>query len=353
MGLRLPVGLEPATHPICAEGSQPRPPYAPEPRGAGAGSDSPFADGYTAAAPTTMEKSAGQRPHAILSHLLAPRGCGRLRPLHRAVSGKVVLVTGASFGIGSALARRLGAAGATVLLVARSQGQLQAVADAIVAAGGRAEAIPLDLADSQQIATQVDYIQRVHGGVDIVVHNAAKSIRRSLSLSLDRAHDFQRCMAVNYLGAVQLQLALLPGMLARKRGHIVGVSTVGVRLPPAPRWAAYLSAKAAFDVWLGCAAPELRRSGIATTSVYLSLVHTRMSAPTPTLRNLPGQTADEAAQVLCRALIRRPRRCGPWWLGPVSWLAWPLTTPLEWLHGWLFQRTQDSHAARGGSDDVP
>jgi NAD(P)-dependent dehydrogenase (short-subunit alcohol dehydrogenase family) len=297
-----------------------------------------------------MNETAHPRPLAMLSRLLAQRGCGRLAPLRRAVEGKVVLLTGASFGIGAALAHRLGLAGATVLLAARSQEQLQAIAGEITRAGGRAQVIPFDLADPVQIAAQAEAIQRTHGGVDIVIHNAGKSIRRSLALSLHRAHDFQRCMAINYLGPVQLQLALLPGMLARGGGHIVAVSTVGVRLPPAPRWSAYLSAKAAFDVWLGSAAPELRRSGIATTSVYLGLVHTRMSAPTPTLRNMPGQTPDEAAQVLCRALIRRPRRCGPWWLLPVGWLAWPLATPLEWVQGWLFGRGQDSPAARGGDD---
>ncbi len=125
-----------------------------------------------------------------------------------------------------------------------------------------------------------------------------------------------------------------------------------MRLPPAPRWSAYLSSKAAFDVWLGCAAPELRSSGIATTSVDLGLVHTRMSAPTPTLRrHALARLLDEAARVLCRALIRRPRRCGPWWLLPVGWLAWPLATPLEWVHRWLFKRGKDSPAALGSGDD--
>ena len=291
-----------------------------------------------------------RRPHAFLSWLLAPRGCGRVPPLRRAVAGKVVLLTGASFGIGAALARRLGAAGATVLLAARSGTALEALAGEIRAAGGRAEAIVLDLTDPAQITARAGAIQEKYGGVDILIHNAGKSIRRSLALSLDRPRDFQRCMDINYAGPVRLQLALLPGMLARGSGHIVSVSTVGVRLPAAPRWSAYLSSKAAFDTWLGSAAPELRREGIATTSVYLGLVHTRMSAPTPTLRTLPGQTPDEAARVLCRALIRRPRRCGPWWLFPVGWLAWPLATPLEWVHGWLFGRGQDSPAARGSGD---
>jgi NAD(P)-dependent dehydrogenase (short-subunit alcohol dehydrogenase family) len=262
-----------------------------------------------------------------------------------------VLITGASFGIGAALASRLGAAGATVLLAARSGDALQAIAEEITQAGGRAHAFILDLADPVQITAQAEEIQQAHGGVDIVIHNAGKSIRRSLRLSLDRPQDFQRCMDINFSGPVRLQLALLPGMLARGSGHILAVSTVGVRLPSVPRWSAYLASKTAFDVWLGSAAPELRRAGIATTSVYLGLVHTRMSAPTPTLRTKPGQTADEAAQVLCRALIKQPRRCGPWWLLPIGWLAWPLATPLEWVFGWLFERGKDSPAAMGKGHD--
>jgi NAD(P)-dependent dehydrogenase (short-subunit alcohol dehydrogenase family) len=122
---------------------------------------------------------------------------------------------------------------------------------------------------------------------------------------------------------------------------------VGVRLPAAPRWAAYLASKSAFDVWLGSAAPELRGSGIACTSIYLGLVHTRMSAPTPAYRGAPGQTPDEAAQVICRALVRRPRRIAPWWLGPVRLLEPALGRPAEWLQGKLFARGSDSPAARG------
>ncbi|MBI3930103.1 MAG: SDR family NAD(P)-dependent oxidoreductase [Armatimonadetes bacterium] len=269
-------------------------------------------------------------PHPWLSRFLAPRGNQDGEALRRVVKGKAVLVTGASFGIGEALAVRLGAAGARVLLAARSQAELEAVGQRITSAGGEAFAYPADLARAEQVEALAARIGEEHGAVDVVVHNAGKSIRRSLYRSLDRPHDFERCMAVNYLGPVRLQLALLPAMLARGAGHIVSVSSVGVRLPPGAHWAAYSASKSAFDIWLGSAAPELRQGGIACTRVYLGLVHTRMSAPTAAYASMPGQTADQAASVLCRALIARPRTISPWWLEPLHWLSAPLEGLLEW-----------------------
>jgi NAD(P)-dependent dehydrogenase (short-subunit alcohol dehydrogenase family) len=237
------------------------------------------------------------------------------------VRGKVVLVTGASFGIGRALAVRLGAAGGKLLLAARSADALESLVREIGAVGGDARALPLDLADPAAIDAVAAKLAAEGVVIDVAVHNAGKSIRRLVTDSLDRAHDFSRTIAVNYLGPVRLQVALLPAMLAKGGGQIISVSSLGVRLPPAPHWAAYTAAKSAFDVWLGCARPELAAYGIACTSIYLGLVHTRMSEPTAHYRTLPGMTADEAAQVVCRALIRRPRAIEPWWLGPLRVLA--------------------------------
>jgi NAD(P)-dependent dehydrogenase (short-subunit alcohol dehydrogenase family) len=261
------------------------------------------------------------RPHPFLSRLLAPRGSTDLAALTRAVGAKVVLLTGASFGIGRALALRLGQAGARLILVARTADAIEAVAAEIEAAGGDARAIPLDLADAPAIDAVTARLAADGIVTDVVIHNAGKSIRRLIADSLDRPHDFSRTMAVNYLGPVRLQLALLPAMLAKGGGHIVSVSTVGVRLPPAPRWAAYTAAKAAFDAWMGSAGPELRAHDVDCTSIYLGLVHTRMSEPTQHYRGMPGMTADEAAGVVCRALVRRPRTIQPWWVAPVRVLA--------------------------------
>lgn len=256
------------------------------------------------------------------SRLLAPPLCSDPEALRRAVEGKVVLLTGASYGIGAALAVRLRTAGARVLLAARSEEALQALGEHVY---------PLDLRNPESVDRTARAVLSDFGGVDVVIHNAGKSIRRPLLQALDRPHDFERCMGVNYLGPVRLQLALLPSMIEKGSGHIVNVSSVGVRLPPVAHWAAYLASKSAFDHWLGAAVPELRRKGIACSSVYLGLVHTRMSAPTKAYASLPGLSADEAACVLCRALIRRPRSLQPWWLPPLRWLGPMLERPLEWL----------------------
>lgn len=252
--------------------------------------------------------------------------------------GKVVLLTGASYGIGHALALRLGRAGAKLILAARSAEALQTLANTINAAGGDARAVPVDLTDADRIAALVASLHSDGVIPDVVIHNAGKSIRRLLVDSLDRAHDFSRTLDVNYLGPVRLQLALLPAMLAKRGGHVVVVSMLGVRLPAAPRWAAYTAAKSAFDAWLTSARPELAAHDIACTSIYLGLVHTRMSAPTASYRDMPGQSADEAAQVICRALIKRPRRIQPWWVGPLRVLAPWCEGAIDRVFAWQIRR---------------
>lgn len=272
-----------------------------------------------------VDRAAGWivNPHARV-------GDARLR---EAVEGKVIVVTGASSGIGEAAARRLGGAGATVLLCARSVERLEAIAGEIAAGGGEAHALPADLTDPEQAAGLASAALERFGRVDVLVSNAGKSINRSIAGSTDRFHDFRRTIDLNYLGPVQLVLALLPSMRERRAGHIVNMSTAGVLLPVPAGWAAYLASKAAFDVFLRSAAIELAADGIATTSIYMTLVHTPMSEPNrgSLFRLVPGCTAEEAAELVCDAVVRRPERIAPWW-GTPSAVA--------------------SHAARGVIDGV-
>ncbi len=232
--------------------------------------------------------------------------------LRAAVAGRVVLVTGASSGIGAATARALGEAGATVLLVARRAELLDELGAGIAKAGGEAAAYPADLTDGDAVDALVAAVLADHGRVDVVVSNAGKSIRRSQADTTDRFHDIVRTDAVNYLGPVRLVGALLPQMRARGSGHVVNVSTVGVDLPAA-HWAAYTASKAAFETWLRCVSGEVRTDGVAVTSIHFPLVHTPMAAPTygP---SVPGMTASDAAGVVCRALVTRPRVVTPWWV---------------------------------------
>jgi NAD(P)-dependent dehydrogenase (short-subunit alcohol dehydrogenase family) len=283
----------------------------------------------------------------LLSGFVDTRGGPRAGALRAAVAGKVALVTGASYGIGEATARLLGAAGATVLLVARSHERLARVAAEIVAHGGSACAYPTDLADLDAVAALAGTLLERHGNIDIVVNNAGKSIRRSIDLSYDRFHDFQRTIDVNYLGPVRLVLALLPAMRARGAGHIVNISTVGTRMPPAPRWAAYQASKTAFDVWLRSVAVEARADGVTTTSIYMALVHTRMSAPTPIFRYMPGLSPDEAAALVARAIVDKPRTIAPWWLAVAEVAVHAARSPIEGLLGVIYRLTRDSASAQG------
>jgi len=265
--------------------------------------------------------------------------------LRAAVGGKCVLVTGASYGLGEATARRLAGAGATVLLTARSAERLQEVVAEIRAGGGEAHAHAADLTDMESVDALAAWVLGSHPPVDVVVSNAGKSIRRSVALSYDRFHDFERTIGVNYLGPVRLLLALLPSMRERGKGQVVSISTIGVRLPPVPRWGAYQASKGAFDTWLRSAAPELRHDGVVATSVYIALIHTRMSAPT--YRRIPGETPEQAAELVCRAILRRPRSIVPGWIPPVEVASTATRGLWEAAFGLLMPFTQDTAAARG------
>jgi NAD(P)-dependent dehydrogenase (short-subunit alcohol dehydrogenase family) len=266
----------------------------------------------------------------------------------------VVLVTGASYGIGESLARKLAAAGATVLLVARSRDRLEQLAAEISKLGSTAYAYPTDLADPESVDALGSEVLARHGHVDVVVNNAGKSIRRSIERSYDRFHDFERTIDINYLGPVGLLLALLPAMRERGRGHIINVSTIGVRVPPAPRWAAYQASKAAFDVFLRSVALEAEADGVATTSIYMALVRTRMSAPTPVFRYVPGMRPEEAADLICKAIVDRPKTIAPWWASAAEIGSALTRRPWELAMGVYARMTGDTEsAARGAEDRMP
>jgi short-subunit dehydrogenase len=231
--------------------------------------------------------------------------------LRAAVSGRLVVITGASRGIGATVAGRLALAGARVILLARSSDDLADVAARIRARGGAAEWLAVDLRDTDAAAAAGRSILADQGTPDIVISNAGHSIHRSLADSTDRFHDVTRSAGVNFLGPVALLLPLLPAMTARGSGQLVSVSSTSVSLP-APGWSVYGASKSAFEAWLRAVAPELRAGGVAATSIRLPLVHTAMSAPT--YAGMPGLSARGAAQLVCRAIVDRPRLISPWWV---------------------------------------
>lgn len=243
-----------------------------------------------------------------VSHLDPDRArrADRRRPL----AGRRIMITGASSGIGRATAIEVARRGAVPLLVARRPEELRAVRETIEAAGGRAYCYPCDLTDADAVEALVKQVIADHDAVDMLVNNAGRSIRRSVRLSVDRMHDFDRTMALNYFAPLRLTLGLLPHMRERRFGHIVNVTTMGLQVDT-PRFAAYLSSKAALDEFSLVAGRELLGDGITFTPVRMPLVRTPMITPAKAYyRGLPSSSPEQAARMVVRALEGRPVAVG-------------------------------------------
>ena len=224
------------------------------------------------------------------------------------LSGRTVVITGASSGIGRASALAVANAGASVLLLARRSDELQLVVDEVREAGRQAWGYPCDITDSAAVEQTLAAIFAEHEHVDMLVNNAGRSIRRSLYRSVDRLHDFERTMAVNYFGAIRLILGLLPHMRERRFGHIVNISSEGVQVS-SPRFAAYLASKAALDKFTDVAATETLSDNITFTTIHMPLVETPMIAPSAgAYAGAKGRSAEWAAATVVRALTERPKR---------------------------------------------
>ena len=268
------------------------------------------------------------------------------------VAGRVVLITGASSGIGRAAALRLATAGARTVLVARSIDALEAVREEIAQAGGEAHVEPCDLSDLAAIDALVARVTDSFGAVDVLVNNAGRSIRRSTALSYERFHDFERTIALNYLGAVKLTMGLLPEMRRRRRGHVINVSSIGVQANP-PRFSAYVASKAALDAWTRVVASETAGDEVAFTTIHMPLVRTPMIAPTRIYDAFPIISPEEAAELICDAVRRRPKRIDTR-LGSFAELSYAAAPKLvdALLHR-AYELFPDSPAARGDDGGAP
>ena len=229
------------------------------------------------------------------------------RSLRGTVGGKVVLITGGSSGIGLATAHKFAEAGANVLICGRDQGKLDEACKEASAKGYRFTAYAVDIADMADCDRFIAELIAAHGGVDFLINNAGRSIRRAVEASYDRFHDFERTMQLNYFGSLRVTMGLLPGMEARREGHVVNISSIGV-LTNAPRFSAYVASKAALDAWTRCASSEFADVGISFTTINMPLVRTPMIAPTNLYNNVPTLAPEEAADLIAQACIFKPVR---------------------------------------------
>lgn len=229
------------------------------------------------------------------------------RSLRGRVGGRVVLITGGSSGIGKAAAFKIAEAGATVVVVARAADKLEATRSEAAARGLQLITYSADISDAQQCEALVKTLIDKYGGVDVLVNNAGRSIRRGIESSYDRFHDFERTMELNYFGALRLTMGLLPQMAANRRGHVINISSIGV-LTNAPRFSAYVASKAAMDAWSRCAASEFIDRGVQFTTINMPLVKTPMIAPTRFYEHVPTLSPEEAAAMVVDAILHAPVR---------------------------------------------
>jgi NAD(P)-dependent dehydrogenase (short-subunit alcohol dehydrogenase family) len=229
------------------------------------------------------------------------------RTLRGTVGGKVVLVTGGSSGIGLASAHKFAEAGAITIICGRDQDKLDEACAEARSRGHAFLAYPADLADMADVDRFVQLLLEKHGGVDFLVNNAGRSIRRAIEASYDRFHDFERTMQLNYFGTLRITMGLLPAMVAKRRGHVVNISSIGV-LTNAPRFSAYVASKAALDAWTRCASSEYQDQGITFTTINMPLVRTPMIAPTKIYNNVPTLAPEEAADLVAEACVAKPVR---------------------------------------------
>jgi NAD(P)-dependent dehydrogenase (short-subunit alcohol dehydrogenase family) len=273
-----------------------------------------------------------------------------LAALRRKVKGRVVVVTGATSGIGKECALRLARADATVILVARTVEKLDETLAEIAAKGGTAQAYSCDVSAARDCEKLVADVLRDHGHVDILINNAGRSIRRSVRYSYDRFHDFERTMELNYYGALRLILGFLPSMEEREGGHIINISSIGVLTSP-PRFSAYVASKSALDAFSLCAAPEYAAENITFTTIHMPLVRTPMIAPTSIYKAFPTLSPEQARDLVIKAIISKPKRLSTKLgvTGAVAQATVPSVT--EAFLSQAYALFQDSAAARGLSEE--
>ena len=273
------------------------------------------------------------------------------RSLKGTVAGKVVLITGGSSGIGLAAAHKFAEAGATTIICGRDQDKLDEACAEAKAKGYQFIAYSADIADMADCDRFVQLLIDNHGGVDFLINNAGRSIRRAIESSYDRFHDYERTMQLNYFGCLRVTMGFLPGMVEKRKGHVVNISSIGV-LTNAPRFSAYVASKAALDAWTRCASSEFADQGITFTTINMPLVRTPMIAPTKIYNNVPTLSPEEAADMIAQACIFKPVRIATR-LGITGQLLHALVPRVAQITmNTSFRMFPDSTVAKGGGKDA-
>lgn len=276
-------------------------------------------------------------PYTLMERLLFPSVRFCPERLTEELRGKTVLITGSSSGIGEQVAYLLRDIPVHLILVARRTERLLNVQQALSAGSATVTVVTADLRVTGDLDRLIGVIHALPEGLDVFVSNAGLSIHRTLAASLDRFHDFERTMAINYNAPVRLLLAVLP-ILQKNQGHVINVSTINARLLPMPDWAAYQASKTAFDSWLRSSSVEMRQSGVAVTTFYLPLVRTDMIRPTAAYDRMPAMSPVHVAKMIARSMYTKQNAWRPWWLPPGELASVLFRRPIEDVLLWRRER---------------
>lgn len=273
------------------------------------------------------------------------------RSLSGAVKNKNIVITGASSGIGLATCLHLAKTEANLILIARKEEALLETKSLIEEFGGKAFVYTGDVADMESCQSLIDAVIADHGHVDVLINNAGRSIRRSIEHSYDRFHDYERCMQLNYFGALKLIMGFLPHMQQRRSGQIINISSIGT-LTNAPRFSAYVASKSALEAFTRCAAAEYSDMGIRFTTINMPLVKTPMIAPTKIYDYFPTLNPDQAADMISRAIVTKPKRVATR-LGMFINVVYALIPKVtEIIFNFTFRMFKDSSAAEGDREGI-
>ena len=277
--------------------------------------------------------------YTIVEHIIYPPTHLNYKYLIKSLGNKTILITGASSGIGECLSYCLENYNVHLILVARSKDKLSRMKYAIEKYKAKVSIYPIDLRDFDEVDKYILYLNEIDYGIDYFINNAGKSIMRSIYNSLNRFHDFQRTMSINYFAPVHLMLSLIP-LLEKTSGHVINISTVNVLIIPFPYWAAYQSSKSAFDNWFRCVAPELRLNGITSSSLYLPLIKTPMIEPNKFYNNKPAMSPYHAAKIILKFMYSKNNSYKPWWLIFLQLLSIVFRQPLEHIILNIFKKAE-------------
>jgi short-subunit dehydrogenase len=248
-------------------------------------------------------------------------------------AGQVAVITGASSGIGWALARTLAAEGCKVGLVARRREQLAELAGQIEKSGGVAAFAVADVIERAQIVAAIHELAARLGPVDLLIANAG--VGAPTTVEPFNVGDIEKMFRVNVLGVVYSLEAVLPQMLQRRRGHLAAISSLAA-YKGLPGESAYTSSKAAVNVFMDGLRIQLRSKGIAVTTICPGFVQTPMTAVNEF--KMPWLlSAEEAARHIVHALKRKRKIYNfPWQMALLMKL-------LRWAPDWLLERMMRSY----------